>query len=201
MIKLNYAKDNAIIRSHLKQKKYKKESDEKKLIKDINKQTKKSLKYSVNRLIKENYEDNDQSMLRGSYHNKLINTQSFPLSKLMRPIEINSDEYEKAIKSYLGIEVIKDQKKNVDVIRSKSTIKLKQLNKSWAEKIKKIEEQEEVIKENIKKLDLKKQSINKLPILTNSLNKTNEKQEVFKSLHQPNQILAKVLKNIKKNKK
>ena len=119
--------------------------------------------------------------------------------KLLKPLEKKSDEYELAIKSFLGVTLKnKEQRKfSDDGSRSKSTAAIHYQAKkdySWIEELHKITEKERIIQQSLKELELTRtspikhkinySSYQKLPVLKGINDKEISPIKIFSALEE-----------------
>lgn len=130
-------------------------------------------------------------------------------NKMMQPISVKANEYEKAIQQFLGvnqndieIEKLKKIKKTREVvsIRPKSSMDMaseENIRADWDDELRKIEQQERNLQKNLKELNHKQKNAK---VNSKSFNsplkpaKKGQNDEIFKSLEQVNQLLTNFLK-------
>ena len=130
----------------------------------------------------------------------------------MKPIEDGANEYENAIKSYLGVNELKKRKIAVNAIKKNNSSIVREKPKSmprprssfqmdkngkdelWIKELQKIEEKEKNLQKNINELDLKRKKIQKLSKSVKSRINI-QKDDVYESLKQVNKLISKVLQS------
>lgn len=133
-----------------------------------------------------------------------ISKDENPRFKIIKPIEINSKEYESEIQQYLGVNFEESTSKATNYVynRSKSSFELTHRNpikSPWEQRLKQLDEEEKQIQKSLNELDRKHKLNTKYLKPTKSFDNIAENDSIVKSLQQINILLLKVLdKTVKK---